>query len=156
MSSARSLGEEGRALHSIIHNRSTGYSNKQAKHKHCYSSSTNFNSIVKTQVIRPPLGTAASPVSIQVRLLMWATHPAGPSGNSSPHTILHLPAMSKNMGLTQTCWSPAHLGLSFGVLSAKGCWSSQLPSLAVSHPKPSYMEWPLNSLGRSYRCFAPA
>ena len=110
----------------------------------------------KTQVIRPPLGTAASPVSIQVRLLMWATHPAGPSGNSSPHTILHLPAMSKNMGLTQTCWSPAHLGLSFGVLSAKGCWSSQLPSLAVSHPKPSYMEWPLNSLGRSYRCFAPA
>ena len=135
MSSSRSLGEEGRALHSITHNRSTGYSDKQAKHKHCYSSSTNFNSIVKTQVIRPPLGTAASPVSIQVRLLMWATHPAGPSGNSSPHTILHLPAMSKNMGLTQTCWSPAHLDFSFGVLNAKGSWSSQLHSISCELPQ---------------------
>ena len=45
----------------------------------------------KTQVIRPPLGTTASPIPIQVRPLMWATYPEGPSGNSSPCTILCLP-----------------------------------------------------------------
>ena len=82
----------------------------------------------KTQVIRPPLGTMTSPVSIQVRPLMWTTHPEGPSRNCSPCTILHLSAMSKNMGLTQICQNPAHLGLSFGVLNAKGSSSSQLHS----------------------------
>ena len=55
---------------------------------------------VKTQVIRPPTGTTASPIPIQVRPLMWTTHPEGPSGNSSPCTILCLAAMCKNMGLT--------------------------------------------------------
>ena len=32
------------------------------------------------------------------------------------------------MGLTQICQNPAHLGLSFGVLNAKGSSSSQLHS----------------------------
>ena len=110
---------------------------------------------VKTQAIRPLLGTMASPISIQVRPLMWATHSEGPSGNSSPCTILRLPAVSKNMGLTQICRSPAHPGLSFGVLNAKGHWSSQLHSLSCEPPQAIHMEWLLNDLGWSYHYFAP-
>ena len=36
--------------------------------------------------------------------------------------------------LTQTYWSPAHLGLSFGILNAKGSWSSQFNGLSCEPP----------------------